>query len=237
MPAQTSESVQKPINQNVPIKPPKRSKRSQKKSKPASYRWLSFLSVGIAFSLWFLATNLGWVESILFPSPQAVWAAFTDILANNYKGNLSLAQHTFASMQRLFIAFALAFVLAVPLGLASGYFKPVRAIFDPFIEFYRPLPPLAYYTLLVLWLGIENESKIALLFLAGFAPLYIAMIAGVERVPRDRINAALSLGASQWQPTFRPFDCHIENKGSFNIIGSIPERQNPGRAVFCDDFR
>ncbi|MDJ0708184.1 MAG: ABC transporter permease subunit, partial [Leptolyngbyaceae cyanobacterium MO_188.B28] len=60
-------------------------------------------------------------------------------------------------------------------------------------------PPLAYYTLLVIWLGIEDESKIALLYLAGFAPLYIAMVSGVRRVPRDRIHAALSLGASQWQ--------------------------------------
>ncbi len=201
MPVQTSESVKEPINQNVPIKPPPGSakpKRSKRK-KPSSYRWLSFVSVGIALLIWFLATNLGWVESILFPSPQAVWAAFTDILQNGYKDNLSIAQHIFASMQRLLIAFLLAFALAVPIGLASGYFKPVRAVLDPFIEFYRPLPPLAYYTLLVLWLGIEDESKIALLFLAGFAPLYIAMIAGVQRVPRDRINAALSLGSSQWQ--------------------------------------
>ena len=201
MSVHTSESVKEPINQNVPIKPPPGSAKSKrlKRKKSSSYRWLSFVSVGIALLIWFLATNLGWIESILFPSPQAVWAAFTDILQNGYKENLSIAQHIFASMQRLLIAFVLAFALAVPIGLASGYFKPVRAVLDPFIEFYRPLPPLAYYTLLVLWLGIEDESKIALLFLAGFAPLYIAMIAGVQRVPRDRINAALSLGSSQWQ--------------------------------------
>lgn len=155
-------------------------------------------SVSVAIALWFIITNRGYVSSLFFPSPQSVGAAFTNILINGYKGT-PLINHIGASMWRLFIAFAMALGLAVPLGLASGYFKPVRAILDPFIEFYRPLPPLAYYTLIVIWLGIEDASKIALLFLAGFAPLYIAMVAGVKRVPRDRVNAALSLGASQWQ--------------------------------------
>ncbi|MEO0457978.1 MAG: ABC transporter permease subunit [Cyanobacteria bacterium P01_A01_bin.114] len=151
-----------------------------------------------AILIWFLVTNLGLVDPLFFPTPQSVWTSFVDILQNGYKGR-PLIQHIGSSLGRLVIAFGLALFSAVPLGLASGYFKPVQAILDPFIEFYRPLPPLAYYTLLVIWLGIEDASKIALLFLAGFAPLYIAMVAGVKRVPRDRVNAALSLGASQWQ--------------------------------------
>lgn len=163
-----------------------------------SSRVLSVSAITIAVGLWFLVTNLGWVNPQFFPSPQAVWSAFVKILIDGYKGQ-SLLSHIGSSMRRLLIAFVFSFGLAVPLGLASGYFKPVRAIIDPFIEFYRPLPPLAYYTLIVIWLGIDDESKVALLFLAGFAPLYIAMVSGVRRVPRDRINAALSLGSSQWQ--------------------------------------
>ncbi|MGB7487984.1 MAG: ABC transporter permease subunit [Phormidesmis sp.] len=169
-----------------------------KKSLGISPRSLSLISILAAIALWFLVTNLGWVNPQFFPSPQAVGGAFINILQNGYKGQ-SLLAHIAASMRRLLIAFVMAFGLAVPLGLASGYFKPVQAVLDPFIEFYRPLPPLAYYTLIVIWLGIDDSSKIALLFLAGFAPLYIAMVAGVKRVPRDRINAALSLGSSQWQ--------------------------------------
>ncbi|MEL7313608.1 MAG: ABC transporter permease subunit [Cyanobacteria bacterium J06559_3] len=159
---------------------------------------LSAGAVFVALLLWFGITNLGLVDPLFFPPPQSVWASFTEILRDGYKG-LPLIQHIGASMWRLLIAFVLALVTAIPLGMASGYFKPVQAILDPFIEFYRPLPPLAYYTLLVIWLGIEDPSKIALLFLAGFAPLYIAMVSGVKRVPRDRVNASLSLGASQWQ--------------------------------------
>lgn len=179
----------------------RRTDKTRKASKPrftVSSQALSLISIAVALLTWFLVTNLGLVDPLFFPSPQSVWAAFVNIVQNGYKGRPLLA-HIGASMWRLLIAFVMSFGLAVPLGLASGYFKPVQAILDPFIEFYRPLPPLAYYTLIVIWLGIEDGSKIALLFLAGFAPLYIAMVAGVRRVPRDRINAALSLGSSQWQ--------------------------------------
>ena len=174
------------------------SRRSAKKTFKFHPRILSAGAVLTALLLWFLITGLGWVDPLFFPTPQSVWVSFVDILQNGYKG-LPLIRHIGASMWRLAIAFVIALCSAVPLGLASGYFKPVQAILDPFIEFYRPLPPLAYYTLLVIWLGIEDPSKVALLFLAGFAPLYIAMVSGVKRVPRDRVNAALSLGASQWQ--------------------------------------
>ncbi|MEO1446419.1 MAG: ABC transporter permease subunit [Cyanobacteria bacterium J06635_11] len=187
-------------SQNSPKPPNQRGQRraGAKKAKGLNPRWLSAGSIFLALVLWFLVTNLKLVDPLFFPSPQSVWDAFINILQNGYKGR-PLIQHIGSSMGRLAIAFVLALGTAVPIGLASGYFKPVQAILDPFIEFYRPLPPLAYYTLLVIWLGIEDNSKIALLFLAGFAPLYIAMVSGVRRVPRDRINAALSLGSSQWQ--------------------------------------
>ena len=100
------------------------------------------------------------------------------------------------------ISFALVVVTAIPLGLASGTNSKIRAIFDPLVEFYRPLPPLAYYTLLILWMGIENSSKVALLFLAGFAPVYLSCVAGVSRIRQDLINGAYTLGASRRQVFF-----------------------------------
>ena len=185
-------------SERISVQRAKKGTSRPKTSLGRSPRSLSLISILTVIALWFLVTNLGWVNPQFFPSPQAVGGAFFNILQNGYKGQ-SLLAHIAASMRRLLIAFVMAFGLAVPMGLASGYFKPVQAVLDPFIEFYRPLPPLAYYTLIVIWLGIDDSSKIALLFLAGFAPLYIAMVAGVRRVPRDRINAALSLGSSQWQ--------------------------------------
>lgn len=194
MPSQTEKST----DREVRLKKPTAAKRSRSKPRQLHPRFLSAGAVLTALAIWFGLTNTGLVNPLFLPPPQDVWKAFVDILQNGYKG-LPLIQHIGASMWRLLIAFVMALCTAIPLGMASGYFKPVQAILDPFIEFYRPLPPLAYYTLLVIWLGIEDPSKIALLFLAGFAPLYIAMVAGVKRVPRDRVNASLSLGASQWQ--------------------------------------
>lgn len=157
--------------------------------------------VAAVFLAWYGVTQFGIVSAILVPTPKAVWTAFLDILQNGYKG-YTLWQHLAASMQRLAIAFVLVLVTAIPLGLLSGYSSKVRAFFELIVEFYRPLPPLAYYTILVLWMGIGNASKIALLFLAGFAPVYIACVSGVVRIREDYINGAKTLGASNRQIFF-----------------------------------
>ncbi|WP_291632650.1 ABC transporter permease [Clostridium sp.] len=162
---------------------------------------LTIGTVLIILVIWFIVTILGWVDPKLVPSPQSVWTALIDILKNGYK-NYSLLHHLGASMQRLLIAFFAASVLAVPLGLASGYNSKIRAILEPVIEFYRPLPPLAYYTLLVLWLGIENGSKIVLLLLACFAPIYISCVSAVMKIKEDYINSAYTIGANKLQIFF-----------------------------------
>lgn len=159
---------------------------------------LSIITVFIFFIIWWAVTYLNLVNPLFIPSPISVWDAFIEILQEGYKGN-TLLSHVLDSLFRLTIAFILALLTAIPLGLLSGYSPWVQAICDPFIEFYRPLPPLAYYTLLVLWLGIGDVSKIALLFLGAFAPLYISAVSGVQKVPQYRIQASLSLGASKWK--------------------------------------
>jgi len=99
----------------------------------------------------------------------------------------------------VFAAFALACVTAIPVGIAMGVSRIARGIFDPPIEFYRPLPPLAYLPLIVIWFGIEETAKIVLIYLACFAPLAMAARAGVKSVMIEQINAAYSLGASKGQ--------------------------------------
>ncbi|MFA5524660.1 MAG: ABC transporter permease subunit [Tissierellales bacterium] len=145
---------------------------------------------------WYSVTKFNIVQSILVPSPYQVWTAFLDILKGGYNGT-PLISHLIVSFKRLFIASLAAIITAIPLGLLSGYFSRVRAVVDSIIQFYRPLPPLAYYTLLILWLGIDDESKIALLFLAAFAPVYIACVSAVTKINQDYILSAKSLGASK----------------------------------------
>ncbi|MFZ7119529.1 MAG: ABC transporter permease [Eubacteriaceae bacterium] len=150
---------------------------------------------------WYIITKLEIFSSTLVPSPSKVFNTFLDILDNGYN-KISLWGHLRASFERLFFALALAIITGIPLGLLSGYFSKIRAIIDSVVEFYRPLPPLAYYTLLVLWLGIDNTSKVTLLFLAAFAPIYIACVSAVTKINQDYILSAKSLGASQKQVFF-----------------------------------
>lgn len=168
------------------------------KKKTIGERMLTGVTVIIILVIWFITTELGLVDEKLVPSPQLVWDALVDIMENGYK-NYTLLEHLGASMNRLISAFFSAMIIAIPLGLASGYSSKLRAIFEPIIEFYRPLPPLAYYTLLVLWMGIENESKIALLFLACFAPIYISCVSAVIKIKEDYINSAYTVGANKMQ--------------------------------------
>ncbi|AKG37805.1 taurine ABC transporter permease [Paenibacillus durus ATCC 35681] len=162
------------------------------------YRCISALSLLAAALIWALASGRGWVNPLFLPSPHTVWTAFIDILHEGYKGE-SLLSHIGASMRRLFLALAAAFATAVPLGILCGRYRWLRAIFDPFIEFYRPLPPLAYYTLLVLWFGITDVSKVILLFLGAFAPLFITSVFSVQRLGGEVVNGAKSLGAKGWK--------------------------------------
>lgn len=130
---------------------------------------ISVISIALLVILWEVSTSLKWVNPIFLPAPQSVFSTFMELLRDGYKGS-SLTTHISASLYRLFTSLVIAFLTAVPLGIICGYSKYVLAIFDPIIEFYRPLPPLAYYALLVLWMGIDDRSKVALLYLSAFAP-------------------------------------------------------------------
>ncbi|MDR2352229.1 MAG: ABC transporter permease [Deltaproteobacteria bacterium] len=146
-------------------------------------------------------SRLANLSEIILPSPESVFRRLQVILDTGYKGH-SLYAHLADSLRRLFVAYGLAIVSAIPIGLLSGCLPRLRTALDPIISFYRPLPPLAYYTVLVLWMGIDDGSKIALLFLAGFSPLYISSVAGVARMRADYVNGAKTLGANSRQIFF-----------------------------------
>jgi taurine transport system permease protein len=172
-----------------------REKLGQKKRGGLFYFGVSAASVLVVFIIWDAGTKAGWINTLFLPEPARIWQTFLTLLKDGYK-NQSLLTHILLSMKRLFIALGAALLIAVPLGLAAGRLRIVRAIIDPFVEFYRPLPPLAYYTLIILWFGIKDFSKILLLFLGAFAPLLIGVIFSAEKIPEQRLNGAKSLGAS-----------------------------------------
>jgi taurine transport system permease protein len=159
---------------------------------------ISLITALVLIALWFLVTSMGWVRPLFLPSPIAVYNKFilamTDGVANS-----TLVEHTLASLGRVFGAFALACLTAIPVGILMGVNRFVRGVLDPIIEFYRPLPPLAYLPLVIIWLGIGEFPKVFLIFLAIFAPMAIAARAGVRSVSTEQIHAAYAMGATSRQ--------------------------------------
>ena len=159
---------------------------------------ISIVTVATLIVLWFLSTNLGWIEPLVLPSPQDVFRQFAEYLMGE-ANDRPLWEHFLASMLRVTGAFWLAFFTAVPLGIGMGMSRVVRGIFDPPIEFYRPLPPLAYLPLIIIWFGIDEVPKVLLIYLSCFAPLALAARSGMRSASQEQINAAYSMGASYWQ--------------------------------------
>jgi taurine transport system permease protein len=159
---------------------------------------ISVVTVVVLFAVWFLVTHLGLIKPLFLPSPQAVWQQFYEYLTG-LANDKPLWQHFAASMGRVFLAFALACLTAIPIGIAMGMSRVARGIFDPPIEFYRPLPPLAYLPLIIIWFGIEEMPKVLLIYLACFAPLALAARSGMKSASQEQMNAAYSMGASYGQ--------------------------------------
>lgn len=163
-----------------------------------SPRW-SLLFVGLWLGLWWLLTAQEWVPALFLPSPQAVWQALGQAWRGDIQGGEPLGVHVQWSFVRVFAAFFLAVLTAVPVGIAIGVNPWAKAVLDPLLEFYRPLPPLSYLPLVVIWLGIDETSKVLLIYLACFAPVALSARAGTRLASAEQINAARSLGASRWQ--------------------------------------
>jgi len=162
---------------------------------------LRLFSVAVSFAMlvsWGLVSGLGLVSPLFLPSPWRV-AHQAVVLAQNGYAGATLWGHAGASLARVTSAFAIASALAVPIGLAMGANRWVKAGLDPVIEFYWPLPPLAYLPLVIIWFGIGETAKITLLTLAMFAPVCLAAQSGVRSVAIERVHAAQSLGATRWQ--------------------------------------
>ncbi len=146
--------------------------------------------------LWYLASGPAeLVEPLLLPPPQDVWRAFTGMLAQPYLGE-TLGGHTLVSLRIVLGGWALAGLVGVPLGIAIGWWQPVRWFIFPLFQMLRPIPPLAWIPLAIVWLGISDVARIFVVFLAALIPWVMNSIAAVSSVDSILIRAARTLGAS-----------------------------------------
>ncbi|WP_263145834.1 taurine ABC transporter permease TauC [Pseudomonas sp. RIT-PI-AD] len=166
--------------------------------RPASLGLLGGLTLGSLLLAWWAVTALELIEPLFLPSPGAVLAKFWQLSREGYV-DATLWQHLGASLGRVGLGLAAALLTAIPVGLAIGRNRIAQGVLDPLIEFYRPIPPLAYLPLIVIWCGIGELSKVLLIYLAIFAPIAIATANGVRNVDPTRVRAAQALGARRWQ--------------------------------------
>ncbi|ROM16834.1 taurine ABC transporter permease [Pseudomonas protegens] len=163
-----------------------------------STRWISVLTLVVLLALWWAVTATGLIEPLFLPSPSAVLQKGWLLATSGYMDS-TLWQHLAASLQRIGLALGFAVLTAIPVGIAIGANRIARGVLDPLIEFYRPIPPLAYLPLIVIWCGIGELSKVLLIYLAIFAPIAIATATGVRTVDPAKLRAAQSLGATRAQ--------------------------------------
>lgn len=176
---------------------PEAKRRRRLRPRLNSY-WLTSAVLIIAVLLWQAISMAGVFPAFALPSPVAVWLAFVDIVRNGYGGQ-SLIGDILISCFRIIVGFVGAVAIGVPIGLLMSRSKIVFDIIDPLLQFIRPVPPLAYIPLLVVWFGIGELPK-AILILVGTIPvIIIGTMSGVKSTPPLRISVARTLGATNAQ--------------------------------------
>ncbi|APG94896.1 ABC transporter permease subunit [Sinorhizobium americanum] len=161
---------------------------------------VSLLTAAGLLLIWAATATAGLVSPIFLPAPAVVAATLWNLVTVGFVDS-TLAEHVLASLGRVLGGLGVSVLIGVPAGLAIGMSRIGRGILDPIVEFLRPLPPLAYLPLIIIWFGIGEASKVTVIALSMLPSIIISTAAGVRAVPKDHINAARAFGATRRQVT------------------------------------
>lgn len=150
---------------------------------------ISVMSVGTVLIAWQIASTYI-ISQFFLPSPVAVVGGFRQLLENGM-----LESDTSISMYRIFLGWALGSAIGAPVGFLVGSSRVAKAIVDPFVHFFRFIPALALVTLFMVWFGVGEISKIALIMYATGFLVTVTTATGVAAIPDDKVFAARCLGA------------------------------------------
>lgn len=162
------------------------------------YLGISACTVVVLLAAWALITNLFDIPTLILPTPQAIIEQIRSLLTEGYAG-YPIWQHLLASVLRTLAGFFAGIILGIPIGLAMGYSRLFNAVLWPVFGFIRPIPPIAYIPLAILWFGIGEFSKVLLIFAASFNFTVLASAAGMRSVPEQLIRAGTNLGLTRRQ--------------------------------------
>jgi NitT/TauT family transport system permease protein len=153
-------------------------------------RLITGASVVLPLVAWWAVSAFAGVDPKFLPSPAAVWRAGADMASSG-----DLLTDTWASVRRIFEGFGLSVAVSVPLGILMGSFRSAEAFFEPIVGVARYLPAAAFIPLLTIWLGIDEPSKVMLLFIGTVFFNLLMTADAVRQVPGALVDVSYTLGA------------------------------------------
>jgi taurine transport system permease protein len=160
---------------------------------------IGIVTITALIALWFTLTSVtGIVSAARFPSPAEFWISLSQVMIKGYAGG-QLLTHAVHSLKLVAMGFTVAIMTGVPLGLWMGWSRKAEAAINPVFLVIRPIPPLAWIPLAILWLGLGDAAKIMVIWFSAFVPSVINSFAGVRSIDRPIIEAATMLGTPRWR--------------------------------------
>lgn len=140
--------------------------------------------------LWQFFATVGWINPVLLPSPERLLFAAWELFAEGV-----LVEHTIASLWRVLVGFLLAGLVGIAFGVVLGWSRVLSDLVRPIVESLRPIPPIAWTPIAILWFGVGNAPSYFLVFIGAVFPVFVNTFSAVRNIDRVQINAALCLGA------------------------------------------
>lgn len=160
---------------------------------------ISIISVVVFLSIWEIISKTGLVDPKYLAAPSTVVETFIRKFTDPNPDGATLLTHIATSLQLVIVGYTAAIVIGVPLGLLMGYYRTFDRLVSPIFEIMRPIPPLAWIPLSIIWLGVGTAAKGFIIFLAAFVPCVINSYTGVKLTPNVLMNVAKTCGASRWE--------------------------------------
>lgn len=168
-----------------------------------AYAMLSVSGVLSFFLIWQLLIEFGIVSGRYLSKPTEIVALFIYKMTNTNPDGSTIPVSTLASLEVAIVGLLLAIVTGVPIGLLMGWYKGFRKFIKPVFEILRPIPPISWIPLTILWLGIGIKAKAFIIFFAAFIPCVINSATGIEQTNKTLINVAKTCGASNVEIFFK----------------------------------
>jgi ABC-type nitrate/sulfonate/bicarbonate transport system permease component len=150
------------------------------------------LGVVLLLAIWWAATDLFHLfKAVILPSPITVYDTFKDMISSG-----EIYQHAWNSLLRVLLGFAAAAIIGIPIGVIMGWVPWISLVVDPVVEIIRPIPPIAWIGLALIWFGIGLNSAVFLVFIGAFFPILLNTISAVRSVDKKLIEVAYTFGAN-----------------------------------------